>query len=379
MLKVANIFSNDMVLQRDKNITVWGLGDEERTVTVTLNGVSVQTQVCDGRWTAVLPPMSAGGEYEMTVSDGCTEKKFCRIMIGEVWFCGGQSNMELELQNAKGGKEVLENLTPDCNVRFYYTQKRGTLDEMFYEDENNTAWSQASKDNSRAWSAVGFFFARKLAKDLGVTVGLIGCNWGGTSASAWVDRPTLENNAEIRSYIDEYEKRIEGKTVEEQIKEYRDYQKQKELFQNPEYQILIEKNPEFREIKAFFAAWEFETFIYVEHFAVNPVLRNGGVGSRMLKALTEDAEKMIILEVEPPTEEIAVRRVRFYERNGFFFNDYPYIQPSMGEGRKETPLFLMSTERKIDEEEYRMIRNTLYTKVYGKKDVLKRERFIDMC
>ena len=147
--------------------------------------------------------------------------------------------------------------------------------------------------------------------------------------------------------------------------EYRDYQKQKELFQNPEYQILIEKDPELREIKAF--------------FAVNPVLRNGGVGSRMLKALTEDAEKMIILEVEPPTEEIAVRRVRFYERNGFFFNDYPYIQPSMGEGRKETPLFLMSTERKIDEEEYRMIRNTLYTKVYGKKDVLERERFIDMC
>ena len=91
--------------------------------------------------------------------------------------------------------------------------------------------------------------------------------------------------------------------------EYRDYQKQKELFQNPEYQILIEKDPEFREIKAFFAAWEFETFIYVEHFAVNPILRNGGVGSRMLKALTEDAEKMIILEVEPPTEEIAVRRV----------------------------------------------------------------------
>jgi GNAT superfamily N-acetyltransferase len=117
----------------------------------------------------------------------------------------------------------------------------------------------------------------------------------------------------------------------------------------------------------------------VEHFAVNPVLRNGGVGSRMLKALKEDAEKMIILEVEPPIEEIAVRRVRFYERNGFFFNDYPYIQPSMGEGRKETPLFLMSTERKIDEEEYRMIRNTLYTKVYGKKDVLERERFIDMC
>lgn len=154
--------------------------------------------------------------------------------------------------------------------------------------------------------------------------------------------------------------------------EYRDYQKQKELFRNPGYQILIEKDPELQGIKAFLAAWEFETFIYVEHFAVNPALRNGGVGSRMLRTLTKDAGKIIILEVEPPTEEMAVRRVGFYERNGFFFNDYPYIQPSMGEGRKETPLFLMSTERKIDEEEYRMIRNTLYTKVYGKKDLLER-------
>lgn len=58
---------------------------------------------------------------------------------------------------------------------------------------------------------MGFFFGRKLAKDLGVTVGLIGCNWGGTSASAWVDRPTLENNAEIRSYIDEYENVLRAK------------------------------------------------------------------------------------------------------------------------------------------------------------------------
>lgn len=71
--------------------------------------------------------------------------------------------------------------------------------------------------------------------------------------------------------------------------EYRDYQKQKELFQNPEYQILIEKS-RVPGNQSIFAAWEFETFIYVEHFAVNPVLRNGGVGSKMLKALTEDAE-----------------------------------------------------------------------------------------
>ena len=87
--------------------------------------------------------------------------------------------------------------------------------------------------------------------------------------------------------------------------EYRDYQKQKELFQNPEYQILIEKNLEFREIKAFFAAWEFETFIYVEHFAVNPVLRNGGFTREM------DSSLMIIHTFSHPWVK-GVKRHRFF-------------------------------------------------------------------
>lgn len=225
MLKVANIFSDNMVLQRDKNIAVWGLGNNGSTVTVTLAGNTVQTAVEDGKWSAVLPPMSAGGEYEMSVTDGANTFTYRGIMIGEVWLCGGQSNMELELQNAKDGEQVLKTLSEECNVRFYYTQKKGFKDEMFYQDENNTCWSKASPENSRAWSAVGFYFARKLAEDLGVTVGLIGCNWGGTSASAWVDRATLENDAEIRSYIDEYDEKVAGKPLEQQIKEYREYEK----------------------------------------------------------------------------------------------------------------------------------------------------------
>lgn len=240
MLKVANIFSNDMVLQRDKNIAVWGLGNNGATVVVTLNGKTAYAKVKDGKWKAVLPPMPAGGEYEMTVTDGVTEKKFCRVMIGEVWLCGGQSNMELEIHTSKNGEEVLKNLTPDCNVRFYYTQKKGYMDEMFYEDENNTAWAQASPENSRAWSAVGFYFARKLAKDLGVTVGLIGCNWGGTSASAWVDRKTLENDAEIKSYIDEYDEKIKGKDFNEQLAEYREYEKYNDEWYNKSLEVYKE-------------------------------------------------------------------------------------------------------------------------------------------
>ncbi len=224
MLKPASIFSNDMVLQRDKNIAVWGRGENGRTVSVSINGISRRGIVRDGEWNVTLPPMAAGGDYEMTVTDGTDTVTFYRVAVGEVWLCGGQSNMELELQNAKGGKEILETLTPDCGVRFYYTQKNGCKNEKFYHDEENSAWSQAGKEQSRAWSAVGFHFGVKLAKELGVTVGLIGCNWGGTSASAWVDRQTLEADSRIRSYIDEYDEKIKGKSLEEQEKEYSEYE-----------------------------------------------------------------------------------------------------------------------------------------------------------
>ncbi len=225
MLKVANIFTDNMVLQRDKNISVWGLDDKDRRVTVTLNGVTVSASAgADNKWICTLPPMPAGGKYEMTVKDDFNSFTFKGVMIGEVWLCGGQSNMELELQNEVHGREVLESLDESCNVRFYYTQKRGYIDEMFYADEANTCWAKAGKDSSKAWSAVGFYFARKLSRELGVTVGLIGCNWGGTSASAWVDRKTLENNAAIRSYIDEYDEKCAGKPLDVQLKEYREYE-----------------------------------------------------------------------------------------------------------------------------------------------------------
>jgi sialate O-acetylesterase len=144
-------------------------------------------------------------------------------MIGEVWLCGGQSNMELELQNCKGGKEILEELSPECNVRFYYTNKISMVGEELYAAEKNSGWSEAGKDSSAAWSAVGFFFARKLAKELGVTVGLIGCNWGGTSASAWMDRDTIADSKQTVSYIEEYDNAVRGKPTELQIKEYDEY------------------------------------------------------------------------------------------------------------------------------------------------------------
>ncbi len=231
MFRTASVFSSNMVLQRNSNVAVWGEADDGTVITVSIAGAETVTTAKNGKWKAILPPMEAGGPYEMDIlsrneRDGREIKeahRFYNVMIGEVWLCGGQSNMELELQNCKGGKEILETLTPECNVRFYYTPKCRMLDEELFAAERNSGWSEAGRDSSAAWSAVGFFFARKLAKELGVTVGLIGCNWGGTSASAWMDRETIADSKQTVSYIEEYEKATRGKPVELQIREYDEY------------------------------------------------------------------------------------------------------------------------------------------------------------
>lgn len=221
--KVAAVFSSHMVLQRDKNINVFGKGDNGQIVTVQFNGEKFSTEIVNEKWSVLLPPRSAGTGYEMTVNCGNLEKKYSNIAIGEVWLAGGQSNMEFELQNCKNGIEMLQK-DRNPNVRFYYTQKNAIMDEHFYEAEENTGWSEFSEENAKAWSAIGYIFGKKLAKELGVTVGILGCNWGGTTASNWVSENSLAEDKELNSYLEDYNQAIAGKTEEEQIKEYRDYE-----------------------------------------------------------------------------------------------------------------------------------------------------------
>lgn len=227
MFKVAAVFSNNMVLQREKNVTVFGTTDESCDITVAIPelSVSVKGRVCENeKWQAVLPPMKARDNITVIVSCGKFKKTFENVAVGEVWLCGGQSNMELEVHSAKDGEELLKSLSPECGVRFYYTQKQGAIRDKFYEIEENTSWYEASPENSRAWSAVGLYFGMKLAKELGVTVGLIGCNWGGTSASAWMSRDALMEDRDTASYISEYEEKVGGKSYDECVKEYDEYE-----------------------------------------------------------------------------------------------------------------------------------------------------------
>lgn len=146
--------------------------------------------------------------------------------------------------------------------------------------------------------------------------------------------------------------------------EYRTYDEQKALLDNPFYQVYVLKDSDNNSIKAFIAVWEFEDFAFIEHFTVNPEYRNGGIGAKILKEMVGLLGKTICLEVEPPEDELSARRIGFYQRNGFFLNPYPYVQPSISKGKNAISLIVMTSGRAVSEEEFESYKKVLYAKVY---------------
>jgi ribosomal protein S18 acetylase RimI-like enzyme len=150
------------------------------------------------------------------------------------------------------------------------------------------------------------------------------------------------------------------------LDEYRPYDAQRALLQNPQYSIYILPDEASREIKALVTVWQFKDFAFIEHLAVAPECRNQGIGAALLCELRKLLACRLVLEVELPETEMAKRRIGFYQRNGFSLNQYPYSQPSYGKGRSPVPLLLMTTEGGIDQTEFERMKETLYRVVYGK-------------
>jgi ribosomal protein S18 acetylase RimI-like enzyme len=146
--------------------------------------------------------------------------------------------------------------------------------------------------------------------------------------------------------------------------EYRQYEGQKALLDDEAYQIYVLSDEQTLEIKGLIAIWEYESLVFVEHLAVAPQYRNGGIGSLILKETEELLGKMLCLEVELPETELASRRIDFYKRNGYYLNKYPYMQPALAEGQEPVPLLIMTTHKELTAEEFENIKELLYTKVY---------------
>ena len=225
MLKTAPIFTNNMVLQREKCIAVWGETDSREEIKVSLGeNIAVVKAKEDGSWSVKLPSMCAGGPYELCICVGTDKICFENVMIGEVWFAGGQSNMELELQNSLNGKEAAA-AADNPMIRYFTVPHVGFFGEEMEAADAANSWHACTPDKAGACSAVGYYFAKELAKELGVSVGIISCNWGGTSAACWMDEEAIVQKADTKIYMDEYNQAMEGKTLEEYLKEKEEYDK----------------------------------------------------------------------------------------------------------------------------------------------------------
>lgn len=152
------------------------------------------------------------------------------------------------------------------------------------------------------------------------------------------------------------------------IDEYRPVQEQQKLLQNQNYRIYTVHDTDKTTVRAFLAVWQFFDFTYFEHFAVDTALRGQGMGSMILKEASRLFDRQICLEAELPDTEIAKRRIEFYRRNGYFSNDYFYMQPPISEGRKAVPLMIMTAKSTVTKEQFEKIKAVLYREVYHQTD-----------
>ncbi|MBQ6178415.1 MAG: sialate O-acetylesterase [Bacteroidales bacterium] len=202
-LAVSELFSDNMVLQRRKPLTISGTANSGDKVTVKLGKKSLKALTgTDGKWSVEFPPMEATSGLKMTISTKDKSFEYSNVAVGEVWLCSGQSNMRFRLSEAMGGSAAAAS-SDDPDLRFfdqdcYWPTNDVTWPESAIDSVKNliylcpTTWRIASPETSSGMSAVGYWFAKSLRDSLKVPVGIIHNAVGGATAESWIDRNTLE-------------------------------------------------------------------------------------------------------------------------------------------------------------------------------------------
>lgn len=198
-ITLPHVFGDNMVLQQQTEVKFWGKADPVSKVTVRpswdrKSAVTVMSDA-DGKWQASVPTPSAGGPYTVEISD---EEKLVlkNVLVGEVWLCSGQSNMEMTVrgfwaQPVEGSVDVIMKADPSTPVRFC-SVKRATA--FSPQEDCDARWTEHTPGGVANASATAYFFGRYLNEVLGVPVGLIITDWGGTAIQAWMDSETIEKS-----------------------------------------------------------------------------------------------------------------------------------------------------------------------------------------
>jgi sialate O-acetylesterase len=202
--RLPRIFADNMVLQRDKPIAVWGWADAGEEISVFFdNQVKKVTADQQGHWQTSLDPHPAGGPYQLVVKgkDLNRNVSISNVLVGEVWICSGQSNMEMPLAGWKVNNYKQEIASADYSqIRFFMVGRAISTvpSDTLPAGEH---WKICNKDNAGPFSAVAYFFARDLYRQLHVPIGLIGSFWGGSMIETWTSRDAFEKSGEFKDMI----------------------------------------------------------------------------------------------------------------------------------------------------------------------------------
>ncbi len=199
-VKPHALFSDNAVLQQGVSVPVWGTAKDGEKVTVKFEGQEVSTTAQGGKWMVRLKPLKAGGPFTMMIQgENMIELK--NVLVGEVWVCSGQSNMQWPVSASANPQATIAN-SKDLMMRLFTVPRRAT-DAPESEVQGN--WVECAPETVPGFSAVGYFFGRDLRKALNVPVGLINTSYGGTPAEAWTNRRVLESDPMLRGYLERHE------------------------------------------------------------------------------------------------------------------------------------------------------------------------------
>lgn len=195
-IRLPAIIGNNMVLQQQAKVNLWGWGGPGEKISVTNswnNTIDSSTSTSDGWWKLVIQTPAAGGPYTITFT-ATNVIRLENVLIGEVWVCSGQSNMEWSAMN--NNKQSLEEAPAATNkeIRFFHIP-RTTSD--FPQDDCHAGWKVCNPEDMKRFSSVGYFFGKKLQTTLQIPVGLINTSWGGTPAEVWTPKEIIEKDNDL--------------------------------------------------------------------------------------------------------------------------------------------------------------------------------------
>jgi sialate O-acetylesterase len=238
-VKLPSFFTDHLVLQQQTKTGIWGWATPGKTVTVNTGWNKTNYKAAadkDGNWKVMVTTPKYGGPYEITINDGDETKVLKDILIGEVWMCSGQSNMEMPL--AGWGKIINyeeEIKAADFpNIRLLHVAHQPSKLPLADVVINGGGWTVCSPATIPNFSAVAYFFAREIYQKTGIPIGLINSSWGGTVAEAWISGTTLYTNQDFAKEVDFIERSAKdevGSTEAEKVA----YWQQKTFEKDPGY------------------------------------------------------------------------------------------------------------------------------------------------